>query len=267
MEEACRRGDLKTVAELVRSNPKSVARADGIGITPLHRAAAGNHLQLVRFLLSRGAEINAVDKYLDSPLKKAAYGGHVAVVNELVLNGANLNHADQSGKLPLHHSAEQGQLQSVEILLDAKLVYLSSDLCVELISFRRSEVNYQTVEGLTALHLAAAGGHTWCCKALLVARAYVDARGGSGGNTPLHLAAAGGHTFTVRLLISERAGLEIPDVQGRKAISLCKTEETKTAMRSALVKTSCHGPSCTAEGPGLQPEVRTAGSISVCSHG
>ena len=128
-------------------------------------------------------------------------------------------------------------------------------------------MNFQSVEGLTALHLAAAGGHTWCCKALLVARAYVDARGGSGGSTPLHLAAAGGHTSTIRLLIAERAGLEVPDVQGRKAISLCKTEETKTAMRSALVKTSCHGPSCTAEGPGLQPEVRINGTTAVMALG
>ena len=120
MEEACRRGDLDNVIALVRKNPNLVTQADSIGITPLHRAAAGNHLKLVRFLLSRGASVNAVDKYLDSPLKKAAYGGHVDVVNELVLNGADINHADQSGKLPLHHSAEQGQLQSVEILLDAR---------------------------------------------------------------------------------------------------------------------------------------------------
>ena len=120
MEEACRRGDLGAVAEMVRSNPKLTTRADGIGVTPLHRASAGNHLHIVRFLLTRGALVNAVDKYLDSPLKKAAYGGHVAVVNELVLNGADINHADQSGKLALHHSAEQGQLQSVEILLDAR---------------------------------------------------------------------------------------------------------------------------------------------------
>ncbi len=120
MEEACRRGDLDTVIALVHKKPNLVTHADNIGITPLHRAAAGNHLKLVRFLLSRGASVNAVDKYLDSPLKKAAYGGHVDVVNELVLNGADINHADQSGKLPLHHSAEQGQLQSVEILLDAR---------------------------------------------------------------------------------------------------------------------------------------------------
>ena len=90
----------------------------------------------------------------------------------------------------------------------------------------------------------------------MVARAYVDAKGGPGGSTPLHLAAAGGHTATLRLLIAERAGVDIPDGQGRKAMSVCKTEEAREAMRSALVKTACHGPSCTAEGPGLQPEVR-----------
>ena len=83
MEEACRRGDLDTVIELVQQKPNLVTRADSIGITPLHRAVAGNHLQLVRFLLAHGASVNAADKYLDSPLKKSAYGGHVDVINEL----------------------------------------------------------------------------------------------------------------------------------------------------------------------------------------
>ncbi len=122
MEDACRKGDLESVKDLVRANKRLVTSADSIGITPLHRASAGNHLELVRFLLFQRADINAVDKYSDTALKKAAYGGHVNVVNELVLCKADVNIPDQSGKLPLHHAAEQGQLQSTELLLDARFL-------------------------------------------------------------------------------------------------------------------------------------------------
>ena len=121
----------------------------------------------------------------------------------------------------------------------------------------RSLVDHISKEGFTPLHLAAAAGRTWCCKSLIVARAYVDARGGPTSATPLHLAATGGHTSTVRLLIAERAGIDIPDNTGRKPSTACRDEATRMAMQSTLVKTACHASSCTAEGPGLQPEVRS----------
>ena len=242
MEEACRRGDLEAIQQLVRQDPAAVTRPDAIGVTPLHRAAAANHLHVARFLLARGAKVNAVDKYNDAPLKKAAFRGFSDFVVFLVHQGADVNHKDGSGKIALHHSAEQGQLQSVEVMLDA-----------------RADVAAVSAEGYTPLHLAAQNGHSWCCKALIVAGAYVDARGGRGASTALHLAAERGHKHTVQVLVAERADVNIQDGQQRKPFSVAKggvDGDTFQAFVSPFVKSMCHGPSCTAEGPGVNARPR-----------
>ena len=242
MEEACRRGDFEAIQYLVAKDPENVSKPDAIGITPLHRVAAANHLHIARYLIAKGADVNAVDKYNDAPLKKAAYRGYYDFVVYLVHQGANVNHKDGSGKIALHHSAEQGQLQSVEVMLDA-----------------RADVDCVSAEGFTPLHLAAQNGHSWCCKALIVAGAYVDARGGRSLSTPLHLAAEKGHKHTVQLLIAERADVNITDGQQRKPFNLSKGgpgSETFKAFQSPFVKTMCHGPSCTAEGPGVHGRPR-----------
>eukprot|EP00961_Rhodomonas_salina_P077449 1038876-Rhodomonas_salina.3 len=62
MEEACRKGDVDAVRSLVSKTPALVLSADSIGITPLHRAAAGNHMLLAKFLIAAKADVNAVDK-------------------------------------------------------------------------------------------------------------------------------------------------------------------------------------------------------------
>ena len=144
MEDACRIGDLQTVIKLVTKDRKLAKQADEIGITPLHRACANNHMAVVELLLEMEADVNAIDKYGDAPLKKAAYSGHSDIVNILVNHGADVNYKDQNDKLALHHSAEQGQLQSVEAVID-----------------HGSEVNSFSKNGQTPLHLAAQNGHSW----------------------------------------------------------------------------------------------------------
>ena len=79
----------------------------------------------------------------------------------LVMNGADVNQPDGNGKIALHHCAAQGQLQSMEVMLDFK-----------------ADIEAVSAENLRPLHLAASKGHAWCCKALLVAGTYVDAIGG-----------------------------------------------------------------------------------------
>ena len=85
--------------------------------------------------------------------------------------------------------------------------------CVEALVESGAQVDAETADYSTALQLAAAGGHTGCCKALLEAGAIVDAQGGPQRSAALHLAAAGGHTPTVRLLLGEGADTDLRDRQ------------------------------------------------------
>eukprot|EP00919_Chromeraceae_sp_WS-2016_P038584 GHVR01092155.1.p1 GENE.GHVR01092155.1~~GHVR01092155.1.p1 ORF type:complete len:105 (+),score=18.64 GHVR01092155.1:99-413(+) len=67
---------------------------DNIGSTPLLQAASRGHLSVVNTLIDRGAEVNCKDMNLDTPLHKAAGKGHIHVVNTLIDVGADVNCKD-----------------------------------------------------------------------------------------------------------------------------------------------------------------------------
>ena len=59
--EAAKLGKLEDVKAVLDSNPELVNQRDTEGATALHYAAFGGHSDVVRFLVERGAEINARD--------------------------------------------------------------------------------------------------------------------------------------------------------------------------------------------------------------
>ena len=60
--KAAEKGDLSTVQELVQ-NKVNIDCQDSEGFTPLHKAAAYNHLEVVKYLLRQGANPNSFNKY------------------------------------------------------------------------------------------------------------------------------------------------------------------------------------------------------------
>jgi hypothetical protein len=72
------------------------------GVTPLHRAALGGHVEIVKLLLAQGADVNARETgYGGTPVGWAVYGyGHCAdeedgrrycaMVDEMVAAGAEI---------------------------------------------------------------------------------------------------------------------------------------------------------------------------------
>ncbi|XP_015124382.1 poly [ADP-ribose] polymerase tankyrase-like isoform X1 [Diachasma alloeum] len=103
--EACKNGDLMKVKKLV--NPKTVNARDTAGrkSTPLHFAAGYGRRELVEFLLSAGASIQARDDGGLHPLHNACSFGHSDVVRLLLEAGANPNTRDNWNYTPLHEAA------------------------------------------------------------------------------------------------------------------------------------------------------------------
>eukprot|EP00903_Cladosiphon_okamuranus_P017407 g16031.t1 len=69
--------------------------------TPLHRAAAKGHAEVVTMLLQNGADIDARDGFFYTPLHLACVNGAVACVEVLLLAGADPSPRAQGGVTPL----------------------------------------------------------------------------------------------------------------------------------------------------------------------
>lgn len=238
MEEACRKGDLASVQAMCKVDPRRASRPDGVGVTPLHRAAAENHVEVCEFLVESKANVNSVDRYMETPLKRAAYRGHVDVIKYLVEAGADLNHADGQGKMVIHHAAEQGHLQCVEVMLELG-----------------ASVNAEVTGYLTPLHFAAMYGHTGVVRVLVGAGALIDAQGGQSNQAALHMAAEGGHAQTVRALLDEGADVHLEDSQGRRP-QLCSADrKTGDVFDTFILRHTCDPAHCTVSGPGIEPVI------------
>ncbi|KAF9500083.1 ankyrin [Pleurotus eryngii] len=89
-----------------------------------HYAASKSRIEIGRFLISRGADVNAKDKANQHPLHRAATTGSVGFI-KLLLESANppakvrLNTADRIGNTPLHLAMESGHAEAAVLLINA----------------------------------------------------------------------------------------------------------------------------------------------------
>ena len=90
-------GKLDEVRTLLQQQPESVNKWDKKGKTPLHIAAALNHLDIARMLLKHRADVTAVDQSGWTALQRAAQAGHSQMVDLLIQNKADINHAAKNG--------------------------------------------------------------------------------------------------------------------------------------------------------------------------
>lgn len=76
---------------------------DKIGWYPLHYATQDYRIQMVRDLLSNGADIESKDSYGNTPLWRAvyAYQNKGDIIKMLISQGANINNPNNTGISPL----------------------------------------------------------------------------------------------------------------------------------------------------------------------
>jgi ankyrin repeat protein len=101
-----------------------------VGDTPLHLAAAGYRVEIVRRLLESGADPNSMLNHRESsPLHYAAdtclrsrvwnAARQVATIRCLLEAGARINAQDKNGATPLHRAVRTRGADAVRCLLDA----------------------------------------------------------------------------------------------------------------------------------------------------
>lgn len=91
-----------------------------LGHTLLHEAAVGGDAELIRLLVARGLDVNAVeDHFHDTPLEYAVGDDKREAVAALLEAGADVNHQDVSGRTFLHSAVFGKHVNILRMLLAA----------------------------------------------------------------------------------------------------------------------------------------------------
>jgi len=219
---ACQRGHEAVVRVLLQWGVK-VEQVDGQRCHALHLAAEQGHLGVVQILLQHGgADILARNAQGNLPVHLAAAMGHFDMVVGLLphagqgaarAGAAEMEATGRRGRRPGESSGGRGG--DIEGFRGWTCLHYAAHGCyLELVEhLLRAGVHPSPVDitGATPLHLAAEGGSTAVCEAILAAaRPGADAAAAPGadaalrtdaGFTPLHIAAMAGHLAATRLFI------------------------------------------------------------------
>ena len=114
--DAAKAGKLDEVEAAVDAGaPMEWANPDYYGHRAVAAASARGHKDVVAFLHSRGADVNAVDDHQYTPLHWAAYHGHPAVCSTLLALGADTT-AKKDGKTALDIARQGSKTECVAVL-------------------------------------------------------------------------------------------------------------------------------------------------------
>lgn len=203
--------------------------------TPLHIAVRNNKVEFVKFLIERGAEVEAKDVNGATPLfislevdnlELAKYfvekGADVNVeandgrrlvhlagssktvdtIKWLVGLGLDINVKDKEANLPIHYTCNSGELNTLMFLIQ-----------------KGQPINDLNKRGYAPLHLACESGQ------LILAKALIDAGADfklltSNGRSPLHLCAEKGYWGPAQILILKGLDVDIKDSDGYTPLHL-----------------------------------------------
>lgn len=93
-------------------------------LMPIHLAAEEGHADMIKCLLSHGADVNSTTGGANriTPLYMAAAKGRVSAVETLIAAGADINACDSAKKTPLTWAVESEQQNTADILRKAGAV-------------------------------------------------------------------------------------------------------------------------------------------------
>ncbi|KAL3989932.1 Ankyrin repeats (3 copies) family protein [Acanthocheilonema viteae] len=218
--DAARCGDLCTIKRIIESCGTKIINCkdfDGRESTPLHFAAGYNRVEVLKYLLEKGANVEARDTGWLVPLHNACAYGHLVVAELLVKHGANLNAIDKWGYTPLHEAALKGKFDVCKLLLlsgaDQKHKGRDGKTPLDVVKEGAEDV-YNLLRGDEAVLEAAKEGDVEKIRKIIIP-ATINCRDVRGRfSTPLHLAAGYNNLEVARFLLENGAEVNLKDKGG-----------------------------------------------------
>ena len=215
------RGDILAVRRLVEegADPDTPIEYGENKVTPLARAAGRGRRDIARYLLSKGAKVNARTTDGETALMEAVKGGYDDIVTLLLAAGADIKARDARGNTPFSIACFGARLEIADALIE-----------------RGADPNEVDGNGFTPLLGASSMGNEDVVRYLVGKGAKVNAVNQLeyGGTTALTTAARVGQVGTVRALLELGANPRLRMKSGATALS--NAEESGNAEVIALIK-------------------------------
>ncbi|PAV87567.1 hypothetical protein WR25_00291 [Diploscapter pachys] len=214
--DACQRGNLEVLEQLLFTGlSPNIVDQDGCSL--LHWAAINNRVPIVRCLLEKGADPNAIGGLLVStPLHWATRVGQLASTALLVQKGARADIRDAQGYAPIHLAVQGNHTHLIAYLLE------KFDYCRDITDN----------SGMTPT--------MWCAYrsfSMFPMRLFV--RGGANlnmkehlqSNTAMHIAAAEKNVYAIRELIEGNADLSLRNNDKETPLDVARNQRNQTIIR------------------------------------
>ncbi|XP_073442034.1 poly [ADP-ribose] polymerase tankyrase-2 isoform X1 [Dendrobates tinctorius] len=247
------------IVQLLLQHGADVHAKDKGDLVPLHNACSYGHYEVTELLVKHGACVNAMDLWQFTPLHEAASKNRVEVCSLLLSYGAdphmlNCHNKSAVDLAPTPQLKERlaYEFKGHSILLaarEADVARMKKHLSLEIVNFKHPQthetalhfaafspypkrkqicelllrkganVNEETKDFLTPLHVAAEKGHNDVAEVLLKHEAKMNAVDNL-GQTCLHRAAHSGHLQTCRILLNSGCDPAIVSLQGFTALQM-----------------------------------------------
>jgi len=241
---------LNTVEQIVARDKQAVNQKNDDGETPLHLAAYMGKLEIVIYLVSQGADLNATDNYLQTPLHEAAYQARTEIADFLISNGSRVNAKDISAETPLHIAANREDLEFVRYLVSQGANVNIKDVNGETPVFNAvpssnnnsfntvkylissgADLKIKNKDGRTLLHKAiersiyrSTNEHIVFLQYLLSQGSEINAKDND-GKTALHLATDYDRLKIVKFLVDKGADIYLADNNGDSPIDYARRKD------------------------------------------
>ncbi|KAI8350886.1 ankyrin repeat-containing domain protein, partial [Choanephora cucurbitarum] len=218
--EAAQKGSFQTIRYLLDNKLATVYDVDAQGATALHYAILANNDVCLKYLIDKGAVVDAPAGDLQAtPLHWASRQGRLGAVHRLIKEGANPSLKDGQGFNALHLAVHSSHAMLVLYLLYLDIEIDTSD----------------NVGGHTPLMWAAYQGHPQSVDLLLKFGASVTATDHS-QLTPLHWAAVRGNKMCIRKMLEYGADVNARDQNGKSVMDFIKEKKFERVWDRAVLE-------------------------------
>ena len=241
LHEVARRGNVKQLQRLLRKRnncdiQKYLNGKDERQKTPLMWACRDNSVDVIKFLLSNGADLYAKDSLGQTSFLHACQKNTREVLAFLASKGARIHDIDSNGQHGIHHAARGNTRDVLELLLENL----------------QADIHLRDWRNRFPIHHASAAGNAENVHFLIQNHSYLNSKTRSirgsefdelgrnyCGMTPLHYAAQNDHAHIVRMLLQYGADIDAVTDCGRSVAMLAAENGYKNIATSLLRGLKC----------------------------